>query len=96
MILRPTPVSTDRFTYERATGIFAAELSDFGRGFRLGQVYDDACDVGLTLVSAKTGRGIVFSVYQEQRDRDGDLQWIDLEPADVRERGVARVRLYND
>jgi hypothetical protein len=95
-VLHPTPVSTDRFTFSAAEGLFVAELSDLGRNFRFGQIYDDACDVGLTLVSAKSGREIVFAVEHEERDREGDLLWIDLAPVRGQSPGCWKVRLFND
>lgn len=76
-LLTPSQVSTDRFTYNARDKRFSAEISDLGRGFTFGRVYDDACDVGLTLVSARTGRTMVFSVLDEERDREGELQcWV--------------------
>lgn len=75
MVLHPTPVSTRQFTLDGAT--FVAEISDFGPGFKFGQVYDDACDEGITLVSQWTGAEIVFAVHHEER-RDGDLLWWEL------------------
>ena len=62
----------------------------------LGRVYDDACDLGLTLVSHKTGREIVFAMYREIRDGEGELQAEEYEPADVRQRGIARLVIFND
>lgn len=48
MILRPCPVSTDRFHWQPERRLFVGEYSDLNG---LGRVYDDACDLGLTLVS---------------------------------------------
>jgi hypothetical protein len=73
MILNPAPVSTRQFTYDAPTKNFAAELSDMNG---LGRVYDDACDVGFTMVSARTGRQVVFVLAEEKRDGEGDtLLW---------------------
>ncbi len=100
MILHPTRVSTRRFTYHE--GVFTAELSDLGRDFRFGRVYDDACDVGLTLVSHATGREVVFAIENEMRGDEGDVLWIDLAPVlqgiDPRRHYHPNltVRLYND
>lgn len=98
-VLTPTRVTSDRFT--TTTGhegekLLVAEMSDFGRDFRFGRVYDDACDVGLTIVSRRTGREVVFAVDREFRDREGELLWVELVPANLSERGLCRVRLYND
>lgn len=101
MILTPTRVSTDRFTRVQVDSPFptflVAEESDLGRDFRLGRVYDDACDVGFTLVSARTGREIVMALEDEHRDpREGELLYTDFVPARRDERGLVTVRLYND
>lgn len=101
-LLNPSLVSSDRFTVTddgRASDggvLMVAELSDLGREFRFGRVWDDACDVGLTIVSTRTGRQVVFAIEHEERDREGELLWIDLLPANRADRGTARVRLYND
>lgn len=94
-ILRPTPVSSDLFSLHlgRET-LFVAELSDLGRG--LERVYDDAADVGLTLVSARTGREVVCRVAREERDREGELVMTVLEPADPKERRLFSVCLLAD
>ena len=71
--LRPTPVSTDRFSYDPATRSFSAEISELRINF--GRVYDDAVDEGFTMVSTKTGREIVFVVEHVEYDPEGDLRW---------------------
>lgn len=77
MLLNPAPVSTARFQWDGQR--FSAEISDLP-GF--GRVYDDACDEGLTLVSARRpGEQIVFAVTHIERDREGDLLYWDLAPA---------------
>ena len=97
MILSPAPVSTDRFSFNLNDRVFTAELSDLGRDFRFGRVYDDACDVGLTLVSTRTGRRVVFAIENEIRDREGELQYIELRPASRFESDdLPAVRLFND
>lgn len=93
MILRPAPVSTDRFTYIAARNEFVADASDLPQ---LARVFDDACDVGLTLVSAKTGREVVFAVKHEERDREGDLLWLELGPATTHRHFYGTVRIFND
>jgi hypothetical protein len=93
MILRPTPLPTERFTYVPAQNMFVAEASDLPR---LGQVYDDACDEGLTLISQRTGREIVFAVNGVERDRDGDVQYWDLRPVRPAEWAAGTVRIFND
>lgn len=96
MILRPAPVSTDRLHYTPARNEFTAEISDLGRGFNFGRVYDDACDVGVTVVSARTGREIVFAVEHEDRDREGELLSWTLRPANRNEWGAGSLVIFND
>ena len=71
MLLKPTPVSSSLFSFKDNT--FAAEASDFGPGYKLGRVYDDACDEGFSIVSAKTGNVAVFALYNYQEDGEGEL-----------------------
>lgn len=94
MILKPCPVSTDRFNYIASDNTFVADASDLN-GF--GRVYDDACDLGVTLVSAKTGREVVFVVTAERRDGEGEILFWELRPAtlDTR-RSPGTVQIYND
>lgn len=75
MLLTPNPISSSRFTFSGNT--FVAEASDFGRDLKLGNVYDDACDEGFSIVSAKTGRAAVFALYNHEEDGEGELvKWI--------------------
>ena len=67
-ILTPTRHSTDLFTRTN-TREFVAEMSDLhqvGGQPILSRVWDDACDTGMTLVSTKTGHGIVMVVEHER------------------------------
>jgi hypothetical protein len=101
MLLRPAPVSTARFTRTDLRE-YVAEASDLGRN-PFGRVYDDACDIGLTLVHERTGRQLVLYVHDEHRDAEGELQWWELRPVPRRDQpGMlpgaedTRVRVYND
>lgn len=93
-ILHPTPVRTDAF-HRGPDGIFAAEHSDLGSP-AFTRVWDDACDVGLTLVSHKTGREVVFAISDEKRDGEGDIMWWDLRPADPAFDFLPTFRIFND
>ena len=92
MILHPAPVSTRQLTYDAAKNEFVGDISDT-HGF--GRVYDDACDEGLTLVSARTGREVVFVVTRTVRDNDGDVSFWLLAPA-VSAEPFYTIRLFND
>lgn len=87
--LNPCPISISRFT--RTGNVFAADMSEVA----LGRVYDDACDEGLTLVT-DTGRMVVMGIEREHRDREGELQYLELRPVKNAECGFAIVHLYND
>ena len=94
-VLRPAPVSTRQLTWRPSVRQYVGEASST-RGF--GRVYDDACDEGLTLVSARTGRAVVFAIYDAKYDGEGDLQAWRLRPA-VGQRDVpadVELVLFND
>lgn len=92
-VLRPAPVSTERFTYSAAERLLVAEASDLPP---FGRVYDDACDEGLTLISHRTGAEVVYGVEHIERDADNDLLYWELRPASRRDAGLPTVRVFND
>lgn len=94
MLLRPNPVRTDRFTWVPASKTFVAEASDLG--VALARVYDDACDVGLTLVSHVTGTEVVCAVHHEIRDGEGELVATVLMPVGPRSPLTFTVHVLND
>lgn len=89
--LTPAPVSTRQLHYDPAKRQYVGEISSTNG---LGRVYDDACDEGLTLVSATTGREVVFVVDRTVRDDDGDVMFWELVPASDSVR--VSVLLFND
>jgi hypothetical protein len=93
-LLHPPATSSAQLTWEPSSAEYVGEASST---HGLGRVYADACDEGLTLVSATTLRSVVLVVTHEERDSEGDtLFWL-LEP--VRSAWVQRpfrVRLFND
>lgn len=95
MILKPAPISTSRFTYDKRNNRFIACASDLGPA-PFGRVFDDACDEGLTLVSARTGHEVVFVVQHEGRNADGELTYWELSPAAPADRACGDIVLYND
>ena len=95
-LLSPPAYRTDALAITRdRNGVMATEASQFRPGFVLGRVYDDACDEGLTLVSHKTGREVVFAMYLTHRDRDGDVTRWDLRAVTPGQRGL-RLTVFND
>lgn len=97
-LLTPSPISTSLFHYE--DGLFTAEASDLPRDFRLGPIYDDACDVGFTLVSARTGKTRVFAFQRTIYDpREGEKLWDEfalVTDGSGRTDPSLRVQIYND
>lgn len=96
-VLTPTPVSTERFRYDAANRLFTVEASDIGlgHGLEFERVFDDACDVGLSLISAKTGQVIACAIEHEEL-REGDTLYWDLRPAERKDRDLFTVRIFND
>src|SRR5215472_14260039 len=82
--------------------LFVAESSELGfpPGIpTFGQVYKDACDEGLTVISRFTDTQPVRMVVTHTEIRDGDLLYWDLAPAS--QTGPMRnppcsLRIYND
>lgn len=92
-ILHPAPISTRQLTWYPESRTFVGEISSTN-GF--GRVYADACDEGLTLVSATTGREVVFAVTRTIRDAEGDVvEWV-LENVNRDWLNNATIRLFND
>jgi hypothetical protein len=81
MTLSPARVSTNSFQWDADRRMFSTEISDLGREFNFGQVYDDACDEGLTLIGARTGEAVTCTVTHVERDREGDLLYWGSAPA---------------
>lgn len=75
-VLKPAPVSTRQLRWDAASRVFTADISDLN-GF--GQVWDDACDTGFTLLGP-AGREAVVVVTHEEVDGEGDTRWWSLTP----------------
>jgi hypothetical protein len=94
-LLQPPATSSRQLTWEPSRAEYVGEVSST-RGF--GRVYADACDEGLTLVSATTGHSVVLVVTHEERDtvENETLFWL-LEPVRTAQvKAPFRVRLFND
>lgn len=89
-----------QFMFHRESFMMTAEMSELRQGF--GQIYPDAADEGLTIVSHRTGKPMDFVVDHVEYSADGeDLIWWDLIPAfkhKIKDPLVQRlrVRIYND
>jgi len=75
---RPKDFSAERFDWCGMRGV--TDISDLCQGDKsspFSRVYDDACDVGLTLVGRT--REIVFVLSRIGRDNEGDILCWDLQ-----------------
>jgi ribonuclease HI len=79
VMIAPT-LNSNQFTWSKDRRVFSAEVSDFGPGFHFGQIYSDACDEGLRLVSSQTGSEVTFYVSEREQDGEGDLVAWKLRP----------------
>ena len=71
-ILEPSlPLSNFTFVKRPTGDLLVAEASDL-QDFRIRQLYDDACDVGVVVKSHHTGRTVAFCLTHEEK-HDGDL-----------------------
>lgn len=94
-------ILTDKFTYDPSTRTFFAEMSDLGPGV-FDRAYSDACDLGFTLVSLRTGRVVDYVISKECLDHaDGGVVAWELTPTTDSLRRVpgasnTTVRIFND
>lgn len=97
-LLAPFRIRSSAFHYDGNSKMLSAEMSALEHiGFRWGQVYDDACDVGLIVVSANTGREVVF-VVESEVTHETDIVYWRLKPAHkyLWVDNDIRVVIYND
>jgi protocatechuate 3,4-dioxygenase beta subunit len=82
----------------------SADISDLSMGNTkqvFGQVYDDACDDGLILVSHKTGQEVRMVVTRTVHDKEGDVTHWCLRSVRADERRLElpytlELTIYND
>ncbi len=93
-------VYSKQFDWNPETKTFTSEMSQLGKGFQLERIYPDACDVGFTMISLRTGYDVKF--VETARDMIGeDLggQWFEPTQDSLRRfpkmRGV-KVLIIND
>ena len=67
-------LSTNRFTYDKNTKEFVAEISELPRNI------GDLCTQDITLTSHITGKESDWMVYNVSRDPDGDIMFWTLRP----------------
>jgi hypothetical protein len=74
MILKSLPsIPSSSFEYDK--GFFSAEASELGSSFNIGKIFDDACDVGFSIVSAKTGSKAIFALSGVDTNEGDVLCW---------------------
>ena len=100
--------TTKFFHYDPKDRTFSQEISTLeGNGMAGGgqptfhQIYQDSCDVGLTLVSAATGKEVDYVVSLTEKDAEGDVQCWHLVPTKQALRKVPEARgtsivIFND
>jgi len=79
--------STKRFTFSSKTRTFVAELSDFGSVSPFRQIFQDSCDLGLTLHSHITGKELDFVINRTERNEEDNsvvAEHLVLTPASAR------------
>jgi hypothetical protein len=70
-------LSTNQFTWIPERRELVAEASDLGSSFQLEQLYVDACDEGVKIISDRTGQEAAFYLVQRKTDGEGDLlAWV--------------------
>ena len=72
-------LSTTQFSRNTKTKTMTADMSDLGNDPFV-RAYDDACDLGLPVVSHVTGKVIMWVNTAMEMDREGDLQTMTFEP----------------
>lgn len=87
--MQHNPISSDMFHWEKETKTFSQEISTLQGNIPLfdpfGRIYDDACDAGFSMKSARTGQVITF--YHSTTDTDeGDIAgwWFKVVPEQIR------------
>lgn len=81
------------FHFDKATGELTSEASDLN-GFGPGQLWNDACDIGIAVRSPRTDR--VERFYLDKvLSRDNEVQGWELKPVDPKCR-VKKIIVFND
>jgi hypothetical protein len=75
-------ISTDQLTYSKESKRFSCEASNLNGncGSLFHRIYPDACDAGLTIISARTGIPVDYYVDEYKLDSDGEIWGWDLKP----------------
>ena len=110
-ILKPElHLHTKQFHWDKFEETFSAESSELrtnneNRIFpigkfweKLGRVYDDACDLGFTFISHKTGRTLTMVVndIDKSDDHSDGFKSVEFIPAEPEFKKSFRVLIFND
>jgi hypothetical protein len=87
--LRTERINSAKFTYDAFTMVFSAFMSDLRCEFV--PIYDDACDYGFTMVSARTGKEANFFMVGPIMKNDEMVGW-ELRPTDAAIKQQPRLR----
>lgn len=86
-------VSSTLFIYVKESNALVAEISDIQEDL-FGPLYNDACDQGFVVRSARTGVAVPYYLASTHKDREGDITHWTFQPAT---RGISTyVTIYND
>lgn len=98
MKLKIDEISTKELTWWPEDNQFSGYISDLSRRHfnHSRRIWDDACDVGFELKSAKTGKSVIFALEKVDTDAEGDIGgwWFTGHP--FHEYGKIKVLLIND
>ena len=93
-----TPISSKHFTVSRKMGCLVTTASDLP-SLKMQRIYNDACDTGIAIISARTDVVVYFYLNEVRRDEGGITSWnfkvlpgVDEERAN----GIKSVVIYND
>ena len=91
-LLHNNCISGELFQWNKFGGI--TEMSSLGPNFKLGLIYDDACDEGFTVISQRTGKMVVFRLEDTKYDHEGDVtKWVFIS---VSPKVNLNIHIYND
>lgn len=70
-------ISTKQFYWDKTNTIFSAEISDLHGQNLFNRVFADACDVGFSLLSAKTGNVSDWKLVDVTKNYDDEItDWV--------------------
>lgn len=104
MELETPTYSSGIFNYHKEDNTLVTEASDMAANAmhrHYGPAYDDAIDVGFSVLSEKTGNIARFVKCEEKYDDEGDLMWetFEMTPQSKRnfpDAATVRVIVFND